>query len=39
MNQAIVELAVEYSVPDIEELVLKVEQVHGDTSTAILFQR
>ena len=39
VGDAIVELAVEYSVPDISELVLKVEQVHGDTVTAVLFER
>jgi Family of unknown function (DUF7002) len=39
VNQAIVELAVEYSVPDITELVVKVEEVHGNTVTAILLER
>jgi hypothetical protein len=39
VDQAIVELAVEYSVPDIGEVVLKVEHVHGDAVTAVLFER
>src|SRR5262249_11539464 len=38
VSQAVVELAVEYSVPDINELVLKVEQVHGNTVTTVLFE-
>lgn len=39
VGQAIVELAVDYSVPDISQLVVKVEQVQGDTVTAVLFER
>jgi hypothetical protein len=39
VSQAIVELAVEYSVPDIGEMVVKVEQVHGKHVTAVLFQK
>jgi len=38
VSQAVVELAVEYSVPAINELVLRVEQLHGNTMTAVLFE-
>ena len=37
-SQAVVELAVEYSVPEINKLVLKVEHVHADKVTAVLFE-